>query len=200
MEQTHSFWFQQVMNISKKQPLNIPAEGKTASNKDAWFLNNTYSILAIPKALLLCHVLEVPSQYLLTLLPTSSSPAAWLVKREDLLICSSLHCCWLGRAHRLFQSIRQDSAVRKKSLCSTLLSLHATLFFIKPLTCLRPSVTPYQTFSLPCQTRFWYCPLSLRVIRDRHRIAQLVKETGYKYTRCLDKSHNFFWSQDWQQQ
>lgn len=57
------------------------------------------------------------------------------------------------------------------------------------------------TFSLPCQTWFWYCPLSLRVIRDRHRIAPLVKETGYKYTRrCLAKSHNFFWSQDWQRQ
>lgn len=56
-------------------------------------------------------------------------------------------------------------------------------------------------FSLPCQTGFWYCPLSLRIIRDRHRIAQLVKEAGYKYTRrCLAKSHNFFWSQDWQQQ
>lgn len=56
-------------------------------------------------------------------------------------------------------------------------------------------------FSLPCQTRFSYCPLSSRVIGDRHRIAQLVKEAGCKYTRrCLAKSHNFFWSQDWQQQ
>lgn len=72
----------------------MPAEGKTASNKEAWFLNNAHSVFAIPTALLPCHVLEVPSQHLLTLilLPTSSNSAAWPVKREDLLISGSLHC------------------------------------------------------------------------------------------------------------
>lgn len=150
LEQAHNFWFQQVLNISGKQPLNINAIGKTA-NKEAWFLASAYSTFAIPSVLLLCHVPEAPSQYLLPLilLPTFSSPAVWLLRREDLLIWGSLHWGWLGSAHRLFQSIRHDSAAKKiKNLYSTPRSLHATLLFIKPLTCLRLSVTSYPTYFL----------------------------------------------------
>lgn len=129
------------MNISKKQPLNIPAEGKTASNKETSFLNNTYSIFAVSTALLLCSPFKGPSH------PHSSphllQPSCLAGEKGDLLICGPLHSGLLGSVHRLFQSIRYDPAAAKKCLCSTPLSLHTTLFFIKPPPCLRPSVTSY---------------------------------------------------------
>lgn len=163
-------------------------------------LYNAYSIFAISTALLLCHVLEVPSKYLpsLILLPTSSHPAAWLAEGEDPLICGSLHWGLLGSAHWLFQSIRHDPAAGKNVCVPPPSPTCKSLLYQAPNLLETFSNFLSYTFSLPCQTWFSYCPLSLRVSRDRHRIAQLVKETSYKYTRrWLAKSHNFFWRQDW---
>lgn len=139
-------------------------------NSIVWFLKNLYSISSHPTALCLHHVPELPPQHCLTFTHVFNT-GIQVVEREV--------AWWL-------QAPVQNHG---NTFLPSQLALHGTLIY--PLTCLKLEVTY-------CARRFCFS------IKYRYGIVHWAEEPSqnrYSYEYIwwfLAKSHDFFWSHDWQ--